>query len=635
LNISRNAIVWIVAIVLLFALFNFFNNSRQQLPQSEEAYTDFIGHVESGRISEVKIVERNITATTKDGQKYQTYMPDDPRLMEKLDANNVTVRAEPRDDSMGISDLLTYLLPTLLLIGAWIFIFRQMQGGRGGGLGIGKSKAKLLTHNQDRVTFEDVAGIDESKQDVEEIVEFLREPGKFQRLGGKIPKGVLLVGLPGTGKTLLARAIAGEANVPFFSIAGSDFVEMFVGVGASRVRDMFEQAKKNAPCILFIDEIDAVGRSRSQGVSGGHEEREQTLNQLLVEMDGFEANEGIIIIAATNRADVLDKALLRPGRFDRQVQVPLPDVIGREKILKVHVKNVPLSPDVDLQRVAKGTPGFSGAEIANLVNEAALGAARGNKRVVTMEEFEQAKDKITMGPERRSAARTQEEIELVAYHESGHAIVGMNVPIRDKLNKLTIIPRGQAGGYAQFLPERDGMFATKDQMEAVLAMTFGGRIAEELIYGEQHITNGASSDIRQATHLARMMIEEWGFSEKVGPLFYAKDDGGYFGMGAKDISDESAAMIDTEIRRLVDNGMQQARDILTKHTDGLHRLKDALLEYETLTAEEVQTVLDGGDIDRPDPEEEDAHGGGPRLPSSGALPTVNRGPLGSEPEPAT
>ena len=492
-------------------------------------------------------------------------------------------------------------------------------------MGFGKSKAKLLNQDMTRVTFSDVAGVEEAKQDVEEIVEFLQDPQKFERLGAKIPKGVLMVGPPGTGKTLLAKAIAGEANVPFFSISGSDFVEMFVGVGASRVRDMFEQARKNAPCIIFIDEIDAVGRARSQGMSGGHEEREQTLNQMLVEMDGFEGNEGVIIIAATNRVDILDKALLRPGRFDRQVQVSLPDALGREKILKVHSKKVPLGPDVNLRRLAKGMPTFSGADLANVVNEAALLAARANKRVVTMTEFEDAKDKVSMGPERRSQMRTKEEIELVAYHEAGHAIVSFMVPNKDPLNKVTIIPRGQAGGYAQYLPE-EGVPQRLEHMKGRLVTAFGGRAAEELIYGQQGVTGGASGDIRQATHLARVMVEQLGFSEKLGPLFYGRSGFDPFMGPTKEVSEEAAAVIEAETRALVEEGLNDARRLLTEHRDALERVKEALIEYETLTADEVKQLIDGEPIHRAEANDDDnSQGSG----GTGFLPQVGAGGMPS------
>lgn len=600
MNIGRNVLIWLVILVIgLVVLQSLFGNSISN-NSSKVAISQFEELVDQGQVTEVVIQGTTASGGTAAGRRFTAEIP--PGGMElflsKLDKSGITYEYSP-PSGFAFGQLFAYLLPILLLVGFWLFMMRQMQG-RGGGMGFGRSKAKLLTQDMHRATFNDVAGVEEAKADVEEIVDFLRDPQKFQRLGGKIPKGVLMVGPPGTGKTLLAKAIAGEANVPFFTISGSDFVEMFVGVGASRVRDMFEQARKNAPCIIFIDEIDAVGRARSMGMSGGHEEREQTLNQLLVEMDGFEANEGIILIAATNRADILDKALLRPGRFDRQVQVNLPDSIGREKILNIHTKGVPLGPDVDLARIAKGTPTFSGADLANLVNEAALLAARSNKRVVTQEDFENAKDKVTMGPERRSAVRTEEEIELVAYHEGGHALVGVHVPLRDKLNKVTIIPRGGAGGYAQFLPENDAaMLKRKEQWKAELAMAYGGRIAEEYIYGADHVTAGAISDIQMATQQARVMVERLGFSERLGlRAFGADQSGGMFGGMTKDYSDDYAKIIDEEVEQLLKTAEQTARTIISENLDGLQRLKEALIEYETLSREEVEAVLRGEELNR-------------------------------------
>ena len=602
-NNMMRTILLVLAVVVGFYVLTQGGNSFMQSGSDQVvkmSYSELINRAEAGEVRTAEVSSTSITGklSNDDSYKVESAYVLTSTAIEALRAGGAEVTSAVPQQRNAFVDLIVALLPTLIIVGIIIFMYRQMQGAAGRGMGIGRSKAKMLNENTRRVTFADVAGVDEAKQEVAEIVGFLKDPTKFQRLGGRIPKGILMVGPPGTGKTLLARSIAGEANVPFFSISGSDFVEMFVGVGASRVRDMFEQAKKNAPCIVFIDEIDAVGRTRGQGFTGGHEEREQTLNQLLVEMDGFEANEGVILIAATNRADVLDKALLRPGRFDRQVLVGLPDVLGREAILKVHVnKNkVPLAKDVELARLAKGTPTFSGADLENLVNEAALLAARNSKKHVTMEEFEEAKDKITMGPARKSQARTPEEIELVAYHEGGHALVGMNVPLRDKLNKLTIVPRGAAGGYAQFLPEKDTIFMTRENMEAVLAMSFGGRIAEELIYGVDKVTNGASMDIRQATQLARAMVEEWGLSKKVGMLYAGRQNDGF--IQSSSVSSQSQAVVDEEVQILLENAETIAREILSTNLDALHRLKDALLEYETLTAKEVQTVLDGETIER-------------------------------------
>ncbi len=554
---------------LLIALFNLFQSPGQRSNSREVSYSQFIDDVSNGRVKSVTITGQRITGTFADnGSTFQTYSPGDTGLVSRLESKDVAITARPETDgSSSLIGILLSWLPMILILGVWIFFMRQMQGGSRGAMGFGKSKAKLLTEAHGRVTFQDVAGVDEAKQDLEEIVEFLRDPQKFQRLGGKIPRGVLLVGPPGTGKTLLARSVAGEANVPFFTISGSDFVEMFVGVGASRVRDMFEQAKKNAPCIIFIDEIDAVGRHRGAGLGGGNDEREQTLNQLLVEMDGFEANESIILIAATNRPDVLDPALLRPGRFDRQVVVPNPDIVGREQILKVHVRNVPLAPNVDLKVVARGTPGFSGADLANLVNEAALMAARRNKRLVTMQEFEDAKDKIMMGAERRSAM-TQEEKANTAYHEAGHAIVALNVPKADPVHKATIIPRGRALGMVMQLPEGDRYSATYTWMVSRLAIMMGGRVAEELKFGKENITSGASSDIQQATKLARSMVTQWGYSDKLGRVAYGDNQEevflGHSVSRTQNISEETAQIIDAEVRRLIDEAYAEATRILTK-----------------------------------------------------------------------
>src|SRR3954464_1122203 len=514
----RNFAIWLVILFMLMGLFQVFQSTTRNVSVLDKSYSEFVTLVDTGKVTSVTIVDNVVQGTLTDQTRFETVVPAGADVVSRLEERNVQITARAAEGSPFWSILLSSWLPFIVIIGVWFFFIRQMQGGgRGGAMGFGKSRAKLLTETQGKVTFEDVAGVDEAKQDLEEIVEFLRDPGKFQRLGGRIPRGVLLVGPPGTGKTLIARAVAGEANVPFFTISGSDFVEMFVGVGASRVRDMFEQAKKNAPCIIFIDEIDAVGRHRGAGLGGGNDEREQTLNQLLVEMVGFESNEGVIIIAATNRPDVLDPALLRPGRFDRQVVVPNPDVVGREKILRVHVRKVPLAPDVDLKVIARGTPGFSGADLMNLVNEAALLAARRGKRIVTMKEFEDAKDKVMMGAERRTLVMTDDEKRLTAYHEAGHAVVALNVPATDPVHKATIIPRGRALGMVMQLPERDKLSMSYEQMTSRLAIMMGGRIAEELIFGPDKVTTGASDDIRRATGLARRMVTEFGFSEKLGP----------------------------------------------------------------------------------------------------------------------
>jgi len=640
LNFSRNAALWIIIILLLFALFNLFQGSSTRAPQTALPYSQFMENVENGQVQEVTIQGNNITGRLGDGRSFQTYAPDDPSLVERLRESGTQINAEPQESVNPLLSILISWFPMLLLIGVWIFFMRQMQSGGGKAMGFGKSKAKLLTEKTGRVTFDDVAGIDEAKQELEEIVEFLRDPQKFQRLGGKIPKGCLLVGPPGTGKTLLARSIAGEANVPFFTISGSDFVEMFVGVGASRVRDMFEQGKKHAPCIIFIDEIDAVGRHRGAGLGGGNDEREQTLNQLLVEMDGFEANEGVILIAATNRPDVLDPALLRPGRFDRQVVVPNPDVNGREKILRVHMRKVPLGPDVDAKVIARGTPGFSGADLANLVNEAALLAARSGKRVVTHHDFEMSKDKVLMGAERRSMAMTDEEKELTAYHEAGHALVGLYVEGNDPLHKVTIIPRGRALGVTMSLPERDRYGFKKKEILGKLAMMFGGRAAEELIYGDENVTTGAGNDIQQATNLARRMVTEWGMSEKLGPLRYNENQDevflGHSVARQQSISEATARMIDEEVRRIIDEAENKALQVLSDHMDDLHRLARGLLEYESLSADEVQRVLRGETISREDPEPAPKPGKGRRssVPTSGTPKETGGGGIGPEPEPA-
>ena len=604
-NIGRNLALWVIIALLLLTLFNLFKGQSIQDSATPLAFSEFLDQVEKGQVRDVTIEGNSISGHFGNaGQSFSTYAPNDPNLVQTLRSHGVLINAGPSTEnrSSPLYGALLNWLPMLLIIGVWIFFMRQMQGGGGKALGFGKSRARMLTEKQGRVTFEDVAGIDEAKEELQEIVEFLKDPQKFQRLGGRIPKGALLVGPPGTGKTLLARAIAGEANVPFFTISGSDFVEMFVGVGASRVRDMFEQGKKNAPCIIFIDEIDAVGRHRGAGLGGGNDEREQTLNQLLVEMDGFESTEGVILIAATNRPDVLDPALLRPGRFDRQVVVSNPDILGRDKILRVHMKKVPLAPDVDPKVIARGTPGFSGADLANLVNEAALLAARIGRRKVTMEEFESAKDKVMMGAERRSAVMSEDEKKITAYHEAGHALVGMKMPGHDPLHKVTIIPRGRALGVTMSLPERDRYSHTKQEIKSKLASMYGGRIAEELIFGAEKITTGAANDIQQATGLARKMVTEWGMSDKLGPLRYdANDEEVFLGHSVtqhKNISDATAGLIDQEIRAVIEEAESQARKILSEELDKLHAVAEALLEYETLSGSEVEGLLNGQDIVR-------------------------------------
>nr|CAK32582.1 putative ATP-dependent Zn protease [uncultured organism] len=639
MNFSRNLALWVIIALLVFSLFNLFQGSSRQGPQEQLAFSDFVTAVESGEIRDVTMQGNTITGHYKDGRNFSTYAPDDANLVAKLTEGRVRISAVPADDGTPTFwGILISWFPMLLLIGVWIFFMRQMQSGGGRAMGFGKSKARLLTEKSTRVTFDDVAGIDEAKQEVEEIIDFLKDPQKFQRLGGKLPKGCLLVGPPGTGKTLLARAIAGEANVPFFTISGSDFVEMFVGVGASRVRDMFEQGKKNAPCIIFIDELDAVGRHRGAGLGGGNDEREQTLNQLLVEMDGFESNEGVILISATNRPDVLDPALLRPGRFDRQVVVPNPDILGREKIMKVHMRKVPLAPDVDARVIARGTPGFSGADLANLVNEAALLAARRGRRVVTMDEFEAAKDKVMMGPERRSMVMTDEEKKLTAYHEAGHALVALYVPKHDPLHKVTIIPRGRALGVTLTLPERDRYSNSKVELKSRLAMMFGGRVAEEIIFGPENVTTGAGDDIKQATALARRMVTEFGFSEKLGTLRYAENEEeiflGHSVTQRKNVSDATAKIIDEEIRGLIDEAGATARAILEEHRDDLETLGEALLEYETLTGDEVKALLRGESIVRPEEDEAPKDPGrGASVPASGRKAKEHPGPLKTAPQP--
>ncbi len=599
-DMARNLILWIVIALVLMMVFNNFETSK--VADKELGYSEFIQDVKSGQVKEVLIDKREgtIIGQKNDESYFHTFNPetDNDALIGDLLKYNVEINsAPPKKDSVLLQILISWF-PILLLIGVWIFFMKQMQGGGGrGAMSFGKSRARLLGEDQVKVTFADVAGVEEAKEEVAELVEFLSDPGKFQKLGGKIPRGVLLVGSPGTGKTLLAKAIAGEAKVPFFTISGSDFVEMFVGVGASRVRDMFEQAKKHAPCIIFIDEIDAVGRQRGAGVGGGHDEREQTLNQLLVEMDGFEGNEGVIVIAATNRPDVLDSALLRPGRFDRQVVVPLPDVRGRDQILRVHMRKVPIGDDVKPGLLARGTPGFSGADLANLVNEAALFAARANKKLVTMHEFEKAKDKIMMGAERKSMVMNEDEKKLTAYHEAGHAIVGRLVPSHDPVYKVSIIPRGRALGVTMFLPEEDRVSYSKERLESQISSMYGGRIAEEIIYGADNVTTGASNDIERATEIARSMVTKWGLSEKLGPLTYSEDEGEVF-LGRsvtqhKQVSDGTARAIDEEVRSFIDRNYQRSENILKDNIDKLHTMADALMKYETIDAEQINDIMEG------------------------------------------
>jgi cell division protease FtsH len=593
----KNLAMWGIIVLLSVGLFNMFQNpNKMGEVKTKVAFSEFLSEVELGNVIKVEIQGNNITGVLSNGSTFSTYSPNYPNLVEKLSERGVNIIASPLEDKMpSLLGILLSWFPMLLLIGVWIFFMRQMQGGKGGAMGFGKSKAKLLTEAQGKVTFNDVAGVEEAKEEVEEIVEFLKDPKKFSRLGGKIPKGALLIGPPGTGKTLLAKAIAGEANVPFFSISGSDFVEMFVGVGASRVRDMFEQGKKHSPCIIFIDEIDAVGRSRGAGLGGGNDEREQTLNQLLVEMDGFDTNEGIILIAATNRPDVLDPALLRPGRFDRQVVVGNPDILGREAILKVHVKKINAGPDVKLRTIARGTPGFSGADLANLVNESALLAARKNKRVVTMVDIEEAKDKVMMGAERRSMVMTEDEKKLTAYHEGGHAIVALNEKASDPIHKATIIPRGRALGMVMRLPERDQLSVTREKLYSDIAVAMGGRIAEELIFGHDKVTSGASSDIDMVTKMAKNMVTRYGMSKELGPIAYGENEEEVF-LGrsvtrTQNMSEETSKKVDAEVKKIVEVGYARAKQVLTEKIDDLHKLAKALLVYETLTGDEIRDLM--------------------------------------------
>jgi len=596
-DLTKNIILWVIVAVILMSVFN---NLSTQKAETRVAYSDFIESVKQSQVSEVQIQGRTITGTTSSNTRFTTFSPetDNTAMIGDLMKHGVKIIGKPIEQSIWTQIFISWF-PFLLIIGLWIFFMRQMQGGGGGrgALSFGKSRARMLGEDQVKITFSDVAGVDEAKEEVAELVEFLRDPGKFQKLGGKIPSGVLMVGSPGTGKTLLAKAIAGEAKVPFFTISGSDFVEMFVGVGASRVRDMFEQAKKHAPCIIFIDEIDAVGRHRGAGLGGGHDEREQTLNQLLVEMDGFEGNEGVIVIAATNRPDVLDPALLRPGRFDRQVVVPLPDMRGREQILKVHMRKVPISDNVEPRIIARGTPGFSGADLANLVNEAALFAARANKRLVEMEEFEKAKDKILMGAERKSMVMSEDEKKLTAYHEAGHAIVGLSVPSHDPVYKVSIIPRGRALGITMFLPVEDRYSYSKERLESQISSLFGGRLAEEMIFGKDKVTTGASNDIHRVTELARSMVTKWGLSERLGPMTYSEEEGevflGHSVTQHKNVSDETSHIIDEEIRAIVDRNYERANSILTENMDKLHCMADALIKYETIDKEQIDDIMSG------------------------------------------
>ncbi len=636
-DLMKNFVVWALIAVAVLVLFSQF--VPRATPAAEVSYSTFLNEVRSGRIEAVVLQGDTIAGTRKDSSKFELYNPetDNTALIGALEKSNVTVIGRAPKQPNFLAQLVLQLAPALLLILVFAWMLRQMQGGGAGGRGamsFGKSRARLLSEDQVNVTFADVAGVDEAKTEVGEIVDFLKDPSKFQKLGGKIPRGVLMVGSPGTGKTLLARAIAGEAKVPFFTISGSDFVEMFVGVGASRVRDMFEQAKKQAPCIIFIDEIDAVGRHRGAGLGGGHDEREQTLNQLLVEMDGFEGNEGIIVIAATNRPDVLDPALLRPGRFDRQVVVPLPDVRGREQILKVHMRKVPLGDDVKPALIARGTPGFSGADLANLVNEAALFAARGNKRTVSMDEFERAKDKIMMGAERRSMVMSEEEKRMTAYHEAGHAIVGISVPEHDPVYKVTIIPRGRALGVTQFLPEQDRYSMSKRRIESAITTLFGGRIAEEIIFGADAVTTGASNDIERATDLARNMVTKWGLSDRLGPLTYSDESGEVF-LGrsvtqTKQISDETAHAIDQEVRRVIESNYQRARGILETHLDKLHAMADALVKFETIDDGQIKEIMDGRPPTPPAGWDDPVSSGPSGTAGPGARPAPGIGPAAGE-----
>ncbi|MGD8615339.1 MAG: ATP-dependent zinc metalloprotease FtsH [Gammaproteobacteria bacterium] len=611
---AKNILLWVIIAIVLMSVFN---NFGPPAPRAQSiSYSEFIADVRAGRVQSVVIDGRTVKGQLSSGETFSTYAPNDPEMINDLLGNGVEVKAQPPEQESLLMQIFISWFPMLLLIGVWIFFMRQMQGGGGGrgAMSFGKSRARMLGEDQVKVTFNDVAGVEEAKEEVAELVEFLRDPGKFQKLGGKIPQGILMVGSPGTGKTLLAKAIAGEAKVPFFTISGSDFVEMFVGVGASRVRDMFDQAKKHAPCIIFIDEIDAVGRHRGAGLGGGHDEREQTLNQLLVEMDGFEGNEGVIVIAATNRPDVLDPALLRPGRFDRQVVVPLPDVRGREQILKVHLRKLPMDDSVKPAIIARGTPGFSGADLANLVNEAALFAARANKRLVDQDDLEKAKDKIMMGAERKSMVMSEDEKKLTAYHEAGHAIVGRLVPSHDPVYKVTIIPRGRALGVTMFLPEEDRYSFSKQRLESQISSLFGGRIAEVLIFGDDMVTTGASNDIQRATELSRNMVTKWGLSERLGPLTYSEEEGevflGHSVTQHKNVSDETAHAIDAEIRAIIDRNYSRAENILKEHMEQLHLMAEALIKYETIDSDQIDDIMNGKTPRPPRDWDEGASSGG-------------------------
>ncbi len=605
-DMVKNIILWVVIAVVLMSVFNNFG-ARSSRVDNSLSYSQFLDSVKAGQVQQVVIDEHHIKGKMQTGEKFRTYAPNDLHLVDDLLANGVEVKAQPPEEPSMLMTLLMSFGPILLLIAVWVFFMRQMQGGAGGGrggaMGFGKSKARMLEQDQNKVTFADVAGCDEAKEEVEEMVDFLKDPAKYQKLGGKVPRGALMVGPPGTGKTLLARAIAGEAKVPFFTISGSDFVEMFVGVGASRVRDMFEQAKKHAPCIIFIDEIDAVGRSRGAGLGGGNDEREQTLNQLLVEMDGFEGHEGIIVIAATNRADVLDTALLRPGRFDRQVNVGLPDIRGREQILNVHMKKVPAADDVIVKYIAQGTPGFSGADLANLINEAALFAARENKRLVSMADLEKAKDKLIMGVEKHSMVMDEKEKKMTAYHEAGHAIVGKLVPEHDPVYKVSIMPRGRALGVTMFLPEKDQYSASKQKLDSMISSLYGGRIAEEQIFGWEQVSTGASNDIERATELARNMVTKWGLSRRLGPLAYGEEDGevflGHSVTQNKSIAEGTAVTINEEIRKIIDQNYKRAEQLLKDNEDILHTMSDALMKYETIDKYQIEDLMDRKPVREP------------------------------------
>jgi len=639
----KNIALWLFIALVVFGLFNILGGSGENKNSIQLTYSQFLDEVENGSVKDVIIRGNNISGSYDDGRNFKTYAANDPTLVDRLNERGVNISAAPLDDGYpSILGILISWFPMLLLIGVWIFFMRQMQGGRGGAMGFGRSKAKLLTENKNKITFNDVAGIDEAKEELVEIVEFLKDPRKFEKLGGRIPKGALLIGPPGTGKTLLARAVAGEAAVPFFTISGSDFVEMFVGVGASRVRDMFEQGRRNAPCIIFIDEIDAVGRSRGAGLGGGNDEREQTLNQILVEMDGFDTQEGIILVAATNRPDVLDPALLRPGRFDRQVVVPLPDIVGREAILKIHAKKINTAPDVDLRTIARRTPGASGADLANMCNESALLAARTNKKIITMLDFRSAIEKVMFGAERRSMVITEDGKKETAYHEGGHAIVAYNLDILDPIYKATIIPTGLALGYVALLPERDEYTKSKEKMKAEIAMSMGGRVAEELIFGIDKISTGAgggaSSDIGQATKTARDMVTKFGMSEELGPLTYGENEEEVF-LGRsvqkhQNVSEETARKIDSEVRKIVDEAYNKAKEILSEKIDDLHLLAKALIEYETLTGEEIKELIEKRTFEKIDPDRtiKDA---GTSVPKSGKASTEPNISPGLKPKPQT